>query len=210
LSVSLSYERGLWKSGIRLVAGVDEAGRGPLAGPVVAAAVILPQETVIKGVDDSKKLSAAQRDDLFEKIHRVALAVGVGIASHLVIDEINILQATMRAMADAVAKLHPAPEYLLVDGNLYYNKGVPYQTIVEGDAQSCSIAAASIVAKVTRDRIMCELDERYPEYGFKQHKGYCTPQHLAAITQFGRCEIHRKSFKVRSIDEFENQRALEL
>lgn len=195
--VDVTYEEEMWKRGILRVAGVDEAGRGPLAGPVVAAAVIFPQGTRIEGVDDSKKLSARRRDELFAQVTSLAVSYGVGIVSHLVIDEINIYQATLRAMADAVARLSPAAQHLLVDGPRYRRESaIPYTAIVDGDAKCFSIAAASIVAKVVRDRAMLEYDALYPRYGFAQHKGYGTPRHLEALRTYGPCEIHRRSFRL--------------
>lgn len=187
-------EKKLWKDGIRFVAGVDEAGRGPLAGPVVAAAVMFGSGVRIRGVNDSKKLSREERDRLCPIIRKKALCIGVGVVSHEVIDEINILQATMRAMREAVAALEPAPEHLLVDGHIYRNAGVPFTTIIDGDALSHSIAAASIIAKVTRDELMLAYDADFPGYGFCRHKGYGTPEHLDALRRLGPCAIHRKSF----------------
>ena len=193
-------ERKYWKNGFSLIAGVDEAGRGPLAGPVVAAAVVFPEEVWVHGVDDSKKLTARRREELVDVVLGCALSVGVSIIPHDVIDELNIYQATMCAMADAVAKLQPAPQHLLIDGPRYNGASVPYTAIIEGDAQCFSIAAASIVAKVTRDRLMVELHEQYPQYGFEKHKGYGTPEHLAALRKYGPCEIHRRSFRMPAKD----------
>jgi ribonuclease HII len=191
------FEADLWKAGIRNIAGVDEAGRGPLAGPVVAAAVILPERCYIEGVDDSKKLVAAKRERLFDIICERAIAVGTGVVSHLDIDEVNILQATFRAMHRAIDSLSARPGHLLIDGNRFSGRGIPFTTIVDGDALCHSIAAASIIAKVTRDRLMIEQDKLYPEYGFARHKGYGTAQHRAAIEQHGLCPIHRRSFCTR-------------
>jgi ribonuclease HII len=193
--VNLEIERTLWAQGIGLIAGVDEAGRGPLAGPVVAAAVIFPKEFVIKGVDDSKKLSAGKREGLFPLISQQAISVGVGIIDHNMIDRINILQATHLAMQKALENLTLRPDYVLIDGNSFKHKTLCFQNIIGGDAKSHTIAAASIIAKVTRDRLMCELDASYPQYGFAQHKGYGTRQHIEAIRTHGLCEIHRKSFR---------------
>ena len=201
MSISLDFENKLWVRGILHVAGIDEAGRGPLAGPVVAAAVIFPQNTWIDGVNDSKKLSSSKREELFETIHYYATSVGVGIVEHSTIDQINILQATMKAMEEAVAKLSPTPHHLLVDGPHYRLDGIPCTTIIDGDAQCFSIAAASIVAKVTRDRIMLKYNEQFPQYGFAKHKGYGTKEHIEAIKKFGLCEIHRRSFRVSSLEE---------
>lgn len=194
---ALMFEDVLWRRGVTYVAGIDEAGRGPLAGPVVAAAVIFPAECVVKGVDDSKKLTPARREELFPRIHHFALAVGVGIVDHHEIDEINILQATFKAMRGAIGRLTVRPGHLLIDGNRFQGDDVPFTTIVGGDALSHSIAAASIVAKVTRDRIMVEQDLLYPGYGFARHKGYGTVEHLSALARFGLCPIHRRSFCAR-------------
>ena len=197
--VSLSYEQSLQQKGFQYVAGIDEAGRGPLAGPVVAAAVIFPPDVHIEKIDDSKKLSQSERERLFRLIQEKALSVGTGIVSHEVIDEINILEATMRAMGEAVSALAPAPHHLLIDGNRYRDTSIPFTTIIGGDAKCFSIAAASIIAKVTRDRLMMEYHDRYPQYGFAKHKGYGTREHIEAIRKFGPCEIHRKSFHVTSL-----------
>jgi ribonuclease HII len=192
--VNLDMERTLWAQNIEHIAGVDEAGRGPLAGPVVAAAVIFPKEFVIYGVDDSKKLSARKREELFIMISQQAMSVGVGIIDHKVIDRINILQATHVAMRRALENLAVKPDYVLVDGNSFKHDTLHFQNIISGDAKSFTIAAASIIAKVTRDRLMCELDAFFPQYGFAKHKGYGTRQHIEAIRTYGICEIHRRSF----------------
>jgi ribonuclease HII len=197
--VNLEKERTLWAQNIRHVAGVDEAGRGPLAGPVVAAAVIFPKEFVLDGVDDSKKLSARKRDELFMMISQQAMSIGIGIIDHKEIDRINILQATHAAMRKALEDLTIKPDYVLVDGNTFNHDTLRFQNIIGGDAKSFTIAAASIIAKVTRDRLMCELDICFPQYGFARHKGYGTPQHIEAIRTFGICEIHRKSFHPSSL-----------
>jgi ribonuclease HII len=194
--IGYGYERLFWRQGRQLVAGVDEAGRGPLAGPVVAAAVVFEPEVWIHGVDDSKKLSAGEREALYELITRGARSVGVGIVPHAVIDEINIYRATLQAMALAVGQLAPPPQHLLVDGPHFGESAIPYTTLVDGDALCFSIAAASIVAKVTRDRLMLEYDLQYPLYGFAQHKGYGTPRHLEALRRYGPCAIHRRSFRM--------------
>ena len=196
--VDLTFEQKYWNTGTLYVAGVDEAGRGPLAGPVVAAAVIFPRKTIIEGIDDSKKLTATKREKLFDEIISHAISVGIGIIYQQVIDEINILQATFRGMNEAIGKLSPPPEQLLVDGNRFRGNGIPFETIIDGDAKSFSIAAASIVAKVTRDRIMVEYDKAYPLYGFAKHKGYGTREHIAAIREHGLCEIHRRSFHIHT------------
>lgn len=184
---------------VTLIAGIDEAGRGALAGPVVAAAVILPLndqiETLLLGVNDSKQLSAKKRETLFDLIIQHALAYGIGQQPAAVIDQIGILPANRLAMGTAVSQLTPPPQFLLIDGRIRLPQlNIPQQSIVRGDSQSLSIAAASILAKVTRDRLMCELDSQFPHYGFAQHKGYGTEQHRAAITRHGPCPQHRYSF----------------
>lgn len=188
------YESEAYNSGYRLVAGIDEAGRGPLAGPVVAACVMLPEGCLIEGVNDSKKLSAAQRDKLYDVIIEKAVSFGVGIIDEKCIDEINILNATKLAMKQAVDELKPRPEILLIDAVKLENVNIPQMSIIKGDALSISIAAASIIAKVTRDRIIDEADNVYPLYGFKKHKGYGTAEHINAIKKYGLCPIHRISF----------------
>lgn len=189
------YENGVWQSGHLKVAGVDEAGRGPLAGPVVAAAVILPRDFDPTGIRDSKKLTAAQREKAYQRIIAGAEAVGVGIIGSEIIDEINILQATYKAMRAALKDMGAAFDFVLVDGNhTIPDLAVDQSAIVEGDSKSASIAAASIVAKVTRDCIMRELAKEYPHYGFDKHKGYGTSAHLKAIDKHGVCTIHRRSF----------------
>ena len=190
-----AIERTLQSEGYRHVAGVDEAGRGPLAGPVVAAAVILPPDCVIPGVTDSKQLTPKQREDLFAKIQGISIAVEIGCIDNTVIDRVNILQATLLAMRDAVEQLSPPPDYVLVDGTHLPVIAAPSRAIPKGDSLSQTIAAASIIAKVTRDRLMVEFDDIYPEYGFRQHKGYGTVQHRQAIARHGACPIHRRSFK---------------
>ncbi len=192
----LYFERRYWERNILYLAGVDEAGRGPLAGPVVAAAVIFKPGVCIPFVNDSKKLSENSREDLYDIIRREAVAVGVGIVSHEVIDRINILQASMLAMHKAIAQLSVQPEQLLVDGNFFRHENIPVENIVKGDALSHSIAAASIIAKVTRDALMKEYDLEFPHYGFAKHKGYGTREHVAAIHRYGLSEIHRKTFHV--------------
>jgi len=181
--------------GARTIAGIDEAGRGPLAGPVVAAAVVLSPANPVHGLNDSKLLTAAGRERLYHQIHERASSVGIGIVSSDVIDEINILQATLLAMIHAVGELAPPPDYLLIDGPLSLRLEVPQRAIIKGDRLSFSIAAAGIVAKVTRDRIMMELHERYPVYGFDRHKGYPTTTHREAILRHGPCPVHRRSFR---------------
>jgi ribonuclease HII len=192
--VNLEIEYALWSQGITRIAGVDEAGRGPLAGPVVAAAVIFPKGVIIDGVDDSKKCTAKQRDKLFAVIIEHALSIGVGIVGHDVIDRINILQATILAMRKSIENMNIQPECSIIDGNSFKHETLKFQNIIRGDEKSFTIAAASIVAKVTRDRMMCDLDIRFPQYGFARHKGYGTHQHIEAIRTYGLCEIHRRSF----------------
>ena len=178
----------------RCICGIDEAGRGPLAGPVVAGAVILPADCEILYLNDSKKLSAARREELYDEIMEKAVATGIGMASPARIDEINILQATYEAMRQAIAKLDPAPQILLNDAVTIPQVAIPQVPIIKGDAKSVSIAAASILAKVTRDHMMEEYDKEYPEYGFAKHKGYGTAAHIAALKEFGPTPIHRRTF----------------
>lgn len=190
----LRYERKLWRSGVEAVAGVDEAGVGPMAGPVVAAAVIFAPETFIKGVHDSKQLDSERRAALYDQIAARAIAWGVGVAEPLEIDRLNIYWATREASLRALAALGRAPDHVLVDGRGIARLEHPQTPLVGGDRRSFCIAAASILAKVTRDRIMCEYDARFPGYGFAQHKGYCTPEHFAALRALGPSPIHRRSF----------------
>ena len=180
--------------GLRLICGVDEAGRGPLAGPVCAAAVILPEHLQIPGLNDSKKLTDKKRRELFPVIQEQAIAYGIGLASESEIDEINILQATFLAMRRALEQLTVRPEIALIDGNRETDFGLPVKTVVKGDSLSANIAAASILAKVTRDNLMMELAQQYPEYGFEIHKGYSTKAHYEALRTYGPCPIHRKTF----------------
>ena len=186
-------DKAIWATG-RAFAGIDEAGRGPLAGPVCAAAVILPRGLDIPGMNDSKKLTAKRREALYDIITEQALAYGIAFASEQEIDEINILQATFLAMRRAMDQLRVRPDIALIDGNRETDFGLPVQTIVKGDSLSANIAAASILAKVTRDRFMLEMDEKYPQYGFATHKGYGTRAHYAALREFGPCPIHRRTF----------------
>lgn len=188
------FEEELRAAGLSLVAGIDEAGRGPLAGPVVAAAVILDPASPVLGVNDSKKLSEKKRAELKPLIEQQALAFGVGIVDEKVIDQINILEATKLAMQQAVENLKYRPEHLLIDALTLPGISIPQTGIVKGDAKSVSIAAASILAKETRDQIMREYDAVYPQYGFAKHKGYGTRDHIQAIQEFGPCPIHRRSF----------------
>ena len=176
------------------VAGIDEAGRGPLAGPVVAAAVILPKDIFLPFLNDSKKVTEKRRDVLFDQIKQEAIAYGIGIASNALIDEINILQATYEAMREAISKLSKTPDILLVDAVHIPDINIKQVGIVKGDAKSVNIAAASILAKVTRDRLMLEYDKIYPEYGFASNKGYGTAKHIEALKAYGACDIHRRSF----------------
>lgn len=181
-------------SDLAYIAGIDEAGRGPLAGPVVAAAVILPKNIFLPFLNDSKKVTEKRRDVLFDEIKQNAIAYGIGIASNTLIDEINILQATYEAMREAINALEKTPDVLLVDAVHIPDINIKQVGIVKGDAKSVNIAAASILAKVTRDRLMAEYDKIYPEYGFASNKGYGTATHIAALKEIGPCAIHRKSF----------------
>lgn len=189
------FEKEYNAKGYELIGGIDEAGRGPLAGPVVAACVILPKGCVIEGVNDSKKLSEKKREALYEEITQKAVAWGVGIMDNNVIDDINILEATRKAMTHTIEELEVKPDYIFIDAEKKVDtKGIPYLPIVKGDALSISIASASIIAKVTRDRMMREYDKMFPEYGFEKHKGYGTKAHTEAIREHGLTMIHRKSF----------------
>lgn len=194
LIAMLRFERALWEQGYRYIAGVDEAGRGPLAGPVVAAAVILPENYVLPGLNDSKQVAPARREELFRSITRDALAWSVGFGDVAEIDTINILESSKNAMRRAIQSLRVAPEYVLLDALELSGLPYPQQGIVGGDGLSLSIAAASIVAKVTRDRWMCEVDTLYQGYGFAIHKGYPTAEHREALRKRGSCPLHRKSF----------------
>lgn len=192
---TLFYESLVRKAGYRLVAGVDEAGRGPLAGPVVAAAVILPEGVVMEGVRDSKEMTENGREMAFSLIQEKALSIGVGVVSAEAIDRTNILQASLQAMKQAVLSLDPRPEFCLVDGIHPVPVPIPFRCLKKGDRRSHSISAASVVAKVYRDRIMRSFHERFPVYGFSENKGYGTAQHLAALREQGACPIHRMSFR---------------
>lgn len=189
------YENETRKQGHEIIAGIDEAGRGPLAGPVVAASVILPENCRVEGLNDSKKLSEKKRNLIFQIIQQKAVAIGIGITYENIIDQINILQAARAAMADSVSRLSCKPDFLLIDGNQKIPSIIPQLTIKKGDVLSASIAAASVIAKVTRDRMMLHYDGIYPQYGFSRHKGYGTQDHLKNISKFGPCKIHRKTFK---------------
>lgn len=188
------YEREAFAGGVKLVCGVDEAGRGPLAGPVCAAAVILPPGIGIPGLNDSKKLTDKKRRELYDIITEQAVSFGVAFAGEQEIDEINILQATFLAMERALAQLKVRPDLALIDGNREKNFGLPVKTVIKGDSLSANIAAASVLAKVTRDDFMVRQAEIYPQYGFEIHKGYGTRAHYAALEQYGACPIHRMSF----------------
>ena len=195
--ITLQFESALWEKNISDIAGIDEAGRGPLAGPVVAAAVIFPRNMFLHGVNDSKKLSEKKREELFPLIAKAARCFGIGIVEHAEIDAMNILNATFAAMQRAIDALRIRPQHLLIDGNRFNRTEIPYTTIIGGDAQCFSVAAASILAKVTRDKFMKEMNAKFPLYNFAQHKGYPTKAHIEAIRKYGICEIHRKSFIVK-------------
>ncbi len=194
LTNMLEIEHRLYDKGYINIAGIDEAGRGPLCGPVVAAAVILPKDKKIEGVNDSKKLTEKKREMLYDDIMNEAVAVGVGISEVDVIEKVNILNATKIAMKKAIENLKVKPDYCLIDGNQMIDISIDAETVVSGDAKSESIAAASIIAKVTRDRMLIEYDKLYPEYGFAKHKGYGTKAHIEAIKKYGLTPIHRPSF----------------
>ena len=188
-------EEELYNSGVNLICGIDEAGRGPLAGPVVVAAAIMPRDSMIEGVNDSKKVSEKKREKLYDLITDEAIAYGVGIIDQKEIDRINILNATKEGLTMAVKELNPKPHLIIVDAlSKIDTEGIPYKSIIKGDAKCYSIACASIIAKVTRDRIMRQWDEVYPQYGFIKHKGYGTAAHISAIKEYGLCPLHRLSF----------------
>ena len=188
-------EKELYQNGFKNICGIDEAGRGPLAGPVVIAGVIMPEDSMIEGVNDSKKVSEKKRELLYDKILQEAISYSVAIIGQDIIDDINILNATKQGVTSVVKGLDVRPDLIIIDALEHVDtNGVPYEAIVKGDAKCYSIAAASIVAKVTRDRIMREWDDVYPEYGFAQHKGYGTAKHISAIKEYGLCPIHRRSF----------------
>ena len=191
---TFSFERELARQGFLRVAGTDEVGRGPLAGPVVAASVILPPACDFRKYDDSKKLSAVVREELYEELHRSEAIIAVAVVSEREIEEINILQASLLAMRNAIAALPVAPDFILVDGKFKVPITIAQQTLIKGDSRSASIAAASIVAKVTRDRLMTELHQEFPAYNFVQNKGYPTREHRRAIETHGPCPIHRRTF----------------
>ena len=195
LTALKEIEKNLHEKGIEYICGIDEAGRGPLAGPVVIAAVIMPEDSMIEGVNDSKKVSEKKREALYNQITEEAIAWGVGIIDQKEIDRINILNATKEGLTQAVSSLEKKPDMIVVDALTGIDTlGIPYTSIIKGDAKCYSIAAASIIAKVTRDRIMREWDELYPMYGFEKHKGYGTKMHIDAIKEYGLCPLHRLSF----------------
>ena len=197
----LAYEKELYTQGIQLIAGVDEVGRGPLAGPVVAAAVILPKACKIPGLNDSKKIPKSKHKEIYEAVLQNAIAIGIGIKDNQVIDQVNIYEATKLAMMEAIGQLGPQPQHLLIDA-MKLDLPIPQTSIIKGDANSLSIAAASIVAKVTRDQMMEEFDREYPGYDFAQNAGYGTSNHLAGLDQLGVTPIHRRSFEpVKSMCE---------
>ncbi len=191
---NFEFEEKYKAEGYKVICGIDEAGRGPLSGPVVAAAVILPPDVMIPGLNDSKKLTPKKREMLYDVILREAVAVGVGMASPEEIDRLNILNADMLAMRRAVENLKTPPDFALVDGNIARDLPVTAVPVIKGDALSLSIAAASVIAKVTRDRLCIKDDENYPQYGFGKHKGYGTKEHMEALRTYGPCPIHRRSF----------------
>ena len=188
-------EDSVYNEGFNYICGIDEAGRGPLAGPVVVASVIMPKDSMIEGVNDSKKISEAKREKIYDLIIERAISYGVGIISQEEIDEVNILNATKNGLTKSLEKLDSRPDIILVDALRDINTlGIPYRSVIKGDAKIYSIACASIIAKVTRDRIMKEWDKIYPQYGFASHKGYGTAKHIAAIKEYGLCPLHRHSF----------------
>jgi ribonuclease HII len=189
-----AFERAARSSGYARIAGLDEAGRGPLAGPVVAAAVVLPPDLLIPGVTDSKQVPEPERERLYDVIRGQAICYGIGVVDERTIDEVNIYQATIIAMERALQALSPQPDYLLLDAMTLPRISIPQKSLIKGDCRSHSIAAASILAKVTRDRLMCDLHKKFPQYNFERHKGYGTKEHIALIQQYGPCDAHRKSF----------------
>ena len=199
--VDYSIENEYREKGFNIICGVDEAGRGPLAGPVYAAAVILPSDCVIEGLNDSKKLTEKKREALFDEIKEKALAYGIASADEKEIDEINILNATFLAMKRAIASLSVKPDLALIDGNQKPHTDIEEVTVIKGDAKSMSIAAASVLAKVSRDRFMLEMAEKYPQYEFAKHKGYGTKLHYEKIAQYGVCDIHRRTFLKKILGE---------
>ena len=196
-----TFEKIAYQEGYQFIAGIDEAGRGPLAGPVVAAAVIFPPDYVNAEINDSKQLSARKREELYEIIKSEAVAIGMGVVDADIIDRLNILRATLQAMREAVLELSTSPDFLLIDGLQCIPLLTPQKPLVKGDSRSISIAAASIIAKVSRDRIMEMYHRQFPQYNFRQNKGYGTKEHCSAIKQFGMCKIHRKSFHVKNLSQ---------
>jgi ribonuclease HII len=190
-----SFEKKAFEKGYKAIAGIDEAGRGPLAGPVVSAAVVLPFVFPVSGVTDSKKLTPKKREKLYDKIYEHAVSIGIGIVDPVEIDRINILKASLLSMSISVKNLSPQPDCLLIDGTFHISSDMPQEAIPKGDTLSISIAAASIVAKVTRDRLMVRYHEDYPQFGFSKHKGYPTRAHKEAIRKYGLCPIHRQTFR---------------
>lgn len=195
------YENKKKENGYKNIAGVDEAGRGPLAGPVFAACVILPEGCVINGINDSKKLSEKKREELFDEITKKAISYSIASVDEKIIDEVNILNATHIAMNKAVETMEILPDFVLIDGNSIKNMTIPHETVVKGDAKSINIAAASILAKVSRDRYICEVAEKYPQYEFEKHKGYGTKVHTDALKKYGPCKIHRRTFLKKILGE---------
>ena len=188
-------EKDLYSKGFKKICGIDEAGRGPLAGPVVVAGVIMPEDSMIEGINDSKKVTEKRREKLYDIIKEEAISYSIAVIDHNVIDEINILNATKQGVTDVVDGLDVKPDLIIVDALTHINtRGIPYEPIVKGDAKCYNIAAASILAKVTRDRIMRQWDEIYPQYGFSSHKGYGTAKHISAIKEYGLCPIQRRTF----------------
>jgi ribonuclease HII len=203
-----NFDLSFIKNQYELIAGIDEAGRGPLAGPVVAAAVIFDKSTVLNEVNDSKKLSEKKREFLYDQIINSCVSYGIGIIDHIEIDKINILQASLKAMQIAIDKLSPQPDFILIDGNKKFYSEIPTETIIKGDSKSFAIAAASIIAKVTRDRIMIEAAKEYPDYLWERNKGYATRAHINAIKKFGSTTLHRKTFLSRILEESKEQPVL--
>ena len=195
LNMLKQYENDLRNKGYKYICGIDEAGRGPLAGPVVVASVIMPENSMIEGVNDSKKVSEKKREKLYDLILEEAISYGVGIIGQDEIDEINILNATKKGLTTSLKELTAKPDLIIVDALTHIDTlGIPYESIIKGDAKCYSISAASIIAKVTRDRIMREWDKIYPQYGFAQHKGYGTSAHINALKEYGPCPLHRRAF----------------
>lgn len=197
----IEYDNNIRAVSKGLLCGVDEAGRGPIAGPVVAAAVIFSDDVYIEGVYDSKKVSHKRREELYAEIIQNAVCWGVGIVDNLQIDELNILNATKEAMNAAIGNLTELPAVIIADGNFYFNPAAEVKNVIKADEKSFSVAAASIIAKVTRDRIMCRYEEKYPNFTFSHHKGYGTQSHIDEILEFGYTDIHRKSFRLKAVEQ---------